>query len=57
MRALYKSISYRILGTMLTCVTALIVTGSLPSAVIIGGVEVVTKIALYYVHEKIWERI
>jgi uncharacterized membrane protein len=42
---------------MLTCVTALIVTGSLPSAVIIGGVEVVTKIALYYVHEKIWERI
>jgi uncharacterized membrane protein len=31
-----------------------IITGSLKVGVAIGGVEVITKMILYYFHERIW---
>lgn len=50
-----KSISWRIVGTIDTMVISFFVTGQLVMALSIGSIEVVTKIALYYLHERAWE--
>jgi uncharacterized membrane protein len=56
-RSLVKAISWRATGTVDTIVVSLIVTGQLKLAVSIGAIELVTKICLYYAHERIWNRL
>ncbi len=55
-RHLLKTISWRIIGTLDTMVLSWIITGSLKIGLTIGGVEVITKMVLYYFHERIWYR-
>ncbi|HAH36145.1 MAG TPA: DUF2061 domain-containing protein [Algoriphagus sp.] len=55
LKSLMKSISWRIVGTIDTIVISFIVTGQLTMALSIGSVEVVSKILLYYLHERVWE--
>lgn len=54
-KSLIKSVSWRIVGTIDTMVISYFVTGKLVMAVSIGSIEVMTKIALYYLHERAWE--
>jgi len=49
-----KSISWRVVGTFDTMIISYIVTGEMVLAVSIGGIEVFTKIILYYLHERAW---
>ncbi|WP_026951990.1 DUF2061 domain-containing protein [Algoriphagus mannitolivorans] len=56
-KSLIKSISWRVVGTIDTMVISYFVTGQLIMAVSIGSVEVVTKIFLYYLHERVWENV
>lgn len=56
-RSIAKSISWRIVGTIDTMVISWIVTGQINTALLIGGVEVVTKMVLYFFHERIWNSI
>lgn len=56
-RSLVKAISWRVTGTVDTIVISYLVTGELKMAFSIGFVELFTKIALYYVHERIWNNI
>ncbi|OYX28741.1 MAG: hypothetical protein B7Z06_00765 [Flavobacteriales bacterium 32-35-8] len=56
-RSVVKSISWRIVGTIDTMIISWIVTGHLNTALLIGGVEVVTKMVLYFFHERIWNSI
>lgn len=56
-RSLLKSISWRITGTIDTFIISFIITGQVKFALTISGVEVITKLALYYFHERIWNRI
>lgn len=56
-KSLLKSISWRIVGTIDTIVISYLVTGQLVMAVSIGSVEVVSKILLYYLHERVWENV
>jgi uncharacterized membrane protein len=56
-KSLVKSISWRVVGTLDTMVISFFVTGQLLMAVSIGSIEVVTKIALYYLHERAWETV
>jgi uncharacterized membrane protein len=53
-RSLIKAISWRITGSIDTFVISLIVTGKISLAGTIASVEVITKIALYYFHERVW---
>ena len=53
-RHIAKAISWRILGTIDTMILASLISGSWKIGVSIGGVEVITKIALYYFHERLW---
>lgn len=54
-KSFLKSVSWRVVGTIDTIVISYFVTGELVMAVSIGSIEVVTKIALYYLHERAWE--
>ena len=53
-RSLFKGISWRIIGTNDTTLLSWIFTGTLATALRIGGIEFITKILLYYLHERIW---
>lgn len=53
-RSLAKAFSWRILATLTTSVIAYLVTGSLDTAAIIGGIEFVLKFFIYYLHERAW---
>jgi len=53
-RSLTKGVSWRAVGTMDTMFISYLITGSALNALKIGGLEVFSKIALYYLHERIW---
>ena len=56
-KSLVKALSWRVIGTLDTIALSWIVTGKLTIAVSIGVLELVTKTALYYVHERAWANI
>ena len=56
-KSLIKAISWRIVGTIDTMVVSYFITGKLVLAISIGGVEVFTKIGLYYLHERAWAQL
>lgn len=56
-RSIVKAISWRIVGTLDTMIISWIITGELAMAISIGSIEVVTKMVLYYGHERIWNYI
>ena len=56
-RSIVKSVSWRTIGTIDTFVISLLVTGKLDFALTIGGIEVFTKMTLYYIHERTWNKI
>ena len=53
-RHLAKTLTWRILATSDTFIIAWLITGEINWAGAIAGVEVFTKIILYYVHERAW---
>jgi uncharacterized membrane protein len=53
-RHIAKTISWRIIGTLDTIVLSGIITGSWTTGLAIGGVEVFTKMILYFLHERLW---
>ena len=55
-RSLYKAITYRFIGTMDTFLIAWFFTGSAFTGSKVAIAEVFTKIIIYYVHERIWDR-
>ena len=52
-----KTVTWRVIGTLDTMVLAWIVTGSPITGVKIGGLEVITKMILYFFHERAWYKI
>ncbi len=56
-RSLAKAISWRITGTADTFVISWIITGSISLAGGIAITEVITKIVLYWLHERLWNKI
>jgi len=56
-RSLVKAISWRIWGTIDTFVISYIILGKAKLALAISGIEILTKIFGYYVHERVWNKI
>ena len=56
-RSVVKTISWRTVGTLDTIIVSYFVTGNLVMAASIGSIEVITKMILYYFHEKAWNRL
>ena len=53
-RHIAKTISWRIIASADTFLIAWIITGKMDWASTIAGVEVLTKMFLYYFHERAW---
>ena len=56
-RSLIKAISWRIVGTLDTMCLGWLITGSPLIGLKIGALELVTKFAFYYLHERVWLKI
>ncbi len=56
-RSVLKALSWRTLGTLDTFAISWLLTGRVEIAGSIAGIEIVTKIAWYYLHERVWAAI
>ena len=55
-RHIVKTITWRIVGTLDTFLLSWLITGSIKIGAAIGGIEIITKMILYYFHERAWYR-
>ena len=55
-RQIAKAITFRVLGTLDTILASWFITGSFEIGAMIGGIEIVTKIILYFLHERVWDK-
>ena len=53
-RHILKTITWRTIGSLDTLLLSWFISGNLSIGIQIGVVEVVTKMILYYVHERLW---
>ena len=53
-RHIAKTITWRIVGTIDTIILSWIISGDPLVGLKIGGAEVITKMLLYYLHERVW---
>ncbi|MFZ4456925.1 MAG: DUF2061 domain-containing protein [Bacteroidales bacterium] len=56
-RSIIKATSWRAIGTFDTMLISFFITGNVKFAVSIGGVELFTKMFLYFLHERLWNKI
>ena len=56
-RSFVKAVTWRFFGSMDTLVLSWLITGQFKIAVTIMSVEFMTKIFLYWTHERIWLKI
>ena len=55
LRSVTKAFTWRIIATLTTATIAYFVTGQIEIAILIGGIEFVVKIVVYYLHERVWQ--
>jgi uncharacterized membrane protein len=56
-RSITKALTWRALASLATFVISYIVTGNFAAATGIASVQVFVNLLLYYVHERIWNKI
>ena len=56
-RSFIKGVSWRVLGSIDTFLLSWFFTGSVKAAGAIASTEVITKVLLYYFHERVWTSI
>ncbi|PLY00751.1 MAG: adenylyl-sulfate kinase [Desulfuromonas sp.] len=56
-RSILKAISWRTWATITTAIIVFIFTGEFALALTVGLLEVVAKMGLYFMHERLWQRI
>lgn len=56
-RHIFKTITWRVVGTIDTMLLGWYVSGDFKTGLTIGGLEVFTKMFLYFLHERVWYKI
>ncbi len=56
-RHIFKTITWRIVGTLDTFLLSWLITGNIKIGAAISVVEIVTKMILYYLHERAWYKL
>jgi len=56
-RSLTKAFSWRVLASITTAGLVYVTTGELALAFTVGAMEVVAKFVLYYLHERVWQKV
>jgi uncharacterized membrane protein len=57
LRSILKGITWRLGGTTVTVIVAWLFIGNINIAAKIGIIETVLKISVFYIHERLWNRI
>jgi len=56
-KSLLKTLSWRLIATLITMLIAWVVVGDVSVALTVGAVDVVIKMIAYYFHERAWTKI
>ncbi|MFD0799325.1 DUF2061 domain-containing protein [Maribacter chungangensis] len=56
-RSVAKAVSWRIIGTLDTLLISYLLTGEVVVAASIASIDFVTKMFLYFFHERIWNKV
>jgi adenylylsulfate kinase len=56
-RSIAKAVSYRLLGSMVTGGIVYFFSGDVRVSAGVGAIDVVAKIGLYFLHERMWNYI
>ena len=56
-RSLAKAVSWRLTGTVDTFIISWLITGQVLLATGIAFTEIMTKVLLFWLHERVWNRI
>ena len=57
LRSVAKALSWRVIGTLDTLLVSYILTGEIVLATSIASIDFLTKLALYFFHERVWNKI
>jgi uncharacterized membrane protein len=57
LRSVLKALSWRVVGTIDTLIVSYLLTGEIALATSIASVDFLTKLVLYFFHERIWNKI
>jgi len=55
--SLMKTLSYRFFGSLLTLLVGLFITQSFQTSLLIGILDFIAKSTLYFIHERLWNKI
>jgi len=56
-RSVAKAVSWRVIGTLDTLLISYLLTGEVAVAASIASIDFVTKMFLYFFHERLWNKI
>jgi uncharacterized membrane protein len=56
-RSWAKALSYRVTGTLYSFVVLYIITGKLVLSLSLSGIEIVSKIFIFYAHKRVWDKL
>lgn len=56
-RSIAKTISFRIIATLTTMMLVYIFTKDIKIVGLIGILDIVLKLIIYYIHERVWSKI
>jgi uncharacterized membrane protein len=56
-RTIIKCISWRFFASGTTVILVFIFTGNMPLSLGLGSADIVTKLILYYLHERAWNKV
>ena len=56
-RSIVKAISWRFFATLITAAIVWIMTGELKFAATVGLIDTLVKFVIYFLHERIWNKI
>jgi adenylylsulfate kinase len=56
-RSIAKAFSWRFMGTIATSAIVFLFTKKLVVSLAVGGIEFLSKIALFWLHERVWDRL
>lgn len=56
-RSLLKTISWRVLASIDTFLISWLISGKISIGISIATLEVITKLIIYYFHERAWDKI
>jgi len=56
-RSVIKAITWRITRSLDTILVSWLIIGRIDLALSIGVIEIITKMTLYYIHERAWSKV